>query len=254
MNEYLVWNESSLDWTLMNPLDAPDSGFADAPEAGYYPELVDQGGLARALRSIAQDRQLDLGELRVGSNVGLGVYRTAETGSTRGLIRVSTVLNRRAFSISLDSARGHFVWANGSTSNLLEVAGVIDAWRGGILLAVLSNRFPFMEYPKISQGYEDGTPVPTQWQILIESEESYIVNRPLLLAAHENPRLSELFPFFSHGVLRLQMDCFDRSAGSIKLNQLSNGNYRVETTVLSENMVEVPSMEEAVAAAVGFLS
>jgi len=212
--------------------DVP-AGFAEAPDAEFYPELVEHGGLAEALGHLAEDRHLDLGDVRPGSNRGLSVYRTAETESARGLIRISTVLNRRAFSISMDSAEGDFVWACGSAPALGDVAEVIDAWRRGVLLGPLRERFPFIEFSKIAEGHERGTPVETAWSLLL-ADDTYISHREMLTALHSRRRLSELFPFFSHEVLRLAFDPLDREAGEVRIESHSDGRYCVTSSLGGE--------------------
>ncbi|MDX3771552.1 MULTISPECIES: DUF6193 family natural product biosynthesis protein [unclassified Streptomyces] len=204
--------------------------FADAPDAKFYPELVEHGGLYRALRYIAEVRGLDVGEVRPGSDRGLGLYRTAVMQSNRGIIRISTVLNRRAFSISLDSAAGDFVWASGSTGILDDVAEVVGAWRHGILLAPLRERYPFIKFSQMAQGYEQGAPVETAWDILLGNDE-YVSHREMLTALHSNPRLRGLFPFFSHETLRLSMDCFNREAGEICIDLQDDGLYSVRSSL-----------------------
>ncbi|WP_329119293.1 DUF6193 family natural product biosynthesis protein [Streptomyces sp. NBC_01465] len=205
------------------------ASFAEAPDAKFYPELVEFGGLSRALRRVAEERSLDLGDVRPGSEQGLSVYRTVEADSSRGPIRVSTVLNRRAFSISIDSAAGDFVWAYGSATTLEDLADVIDAWRSGVLLAPLQERFPFIDFSKMAEGYERGTPVETAWNILL-SEDTYDSRREMVAALHSRPRLSELFPFFSHEVLRLAVDPFDRDAGEICIELQVNGLYSMRSS------------------------
>lgn len=214
------------------------ASFAEAPDAKYYPELVAYGGLSQALRRLAEDRGLDLGDVRPASDRGLSVYRTAEAASSRGLIRISTVLNRRAFSISMDSAEGDFVWANGSTTTLGDVAEVIDAWRSGVLLAPLRERFPFIEFSKMAEGYECGEPAETAWGILL-ADDNRISHREMLAALRSNSRLSGMFPFFSHDVLRLAIDPFKRDAGEICIAPQGNGRFSVQSSSDGEILADV---------------
>jgi hypothetical protein len=232
----------------MRTVDKSGAAFAEAPDAAFYPELVEQGGLYRVLQRIGEERGLDLGDVRPGSDRGLAVYRTAKSDSSRGAIRISTVLNRRAFSIVFDSAVGSYVWAEGSATEPDQVAGVIDSWRGGMLLVPLREAFPFMQFSPMSQGYERGTQVETAWGLLLTGD-AHASRRGMLTVLQANSLVSGLFPFFSMGTLRLARDCFDREAGSISIDGQEDGRYSVRSSfdgaLLAD--VELSNLADAVA-------
>jgi hypothetical protein len=204
----------------------PEPSFAEGPDAKFYPDLVESGSLSQTLRALADAEDLEIGNLRPGSSPELSEYRTAETDSERGLIRVSTVLNRRSFSISIDSVQGNFVWTDGSTTSLTDVAQVIDAWRSGSTLDQLNARFPFMEFSRLAGGFERGTPGETAWDILLE-DPYYAPQRDMLSLLRAEPTLSRLFPFYSHGVLRLAIDPLDRDSGEIDIERRDDGRFDV---------------------------
>jgi hypothetical protein len=80
-------------------------------------------------------------------------------------------------------------------------------WRAGAKLAELAGRFPFMGFDRLSQAYEDGDPVETQWDILV-GDDTFHPYRPLLLALRADPELRLTFPYFSMWILRLATDCY----------------------------------------------
>lgn len=161
---------------------------------------------------------MDVGDLVPTSVHGGAAYKTAKASSDLGDIVIRLGLGRRSFSISLDSARGTFVWASGGTDDLVEVARLMDAWRGGVQLREMTTRFPFMSYPRLSQGYEDGRPVKTQFSSAV----------PLFLARYSLPG----------------RDCFDRSAGGICVDERPDGSYQLwasydETRGIAQGIEEV---------------
>ncbi|WP_306971706.1 hypothetical protein [Streptomyces canus] len=147
----------------------------------------------------------------------------------------------------LDSSRGAFVWASGGTADLNEVAALVDAWRNGISLRALVERFPFMAYDRLSLGYEDGTPIETQWDILLNSQE-FTEYRNMLLRVRVNTYLGKMFPFFSHETLRLVKDCFDRNSEGIFIDPRPDGSYFIWATN-NQMRREANGLEEAIAAA-----
>ncbi|MFE1861723.1 DUF6193 family natural product biosynthesis protein [Streptomyces anandii] len=204
-----------------------DPGLPAGPvDAEHYPDLALRGGLVAALVHLARERGVDLGEVEPLSGHGAAAYRTAGVESDRGKIAVRLGLGRRGFDVSLDSSRGTFVWASGETDDLLRVVLLMDAWRRGAPLTEIGDRFPFMEYGRLSQGYEDGTPVQTQWDILLEDEE-LADYREFFRQVRAHRRLGAMFPFVSHWVLRLAVDPFERDAGGIFVDPRPDGSYLV---------------------------
>ncbi|MFJ3235721.1 DUF6193 family natural product biosynthesis protein [Streptomyces sp. NPDC086787] len=129
----------------------------------------------------------------------------------------------------MDSAEGDFVWANGSTASLGDIAEVIDAWRSGVLLVPLRERFPFIEFSEMAEGYERGEPVETAWRIVL-ADDNHISHREMLAALRSNSRLNGMFPFFSHNVLRLAIDPYSRDAGEICIELQGDGRFSVQSS------------------------
>jgi hypothetical protein len=225
---------------------------SDILSADRYPDLIRLGGLAEALRQLSLAHGVDVGEIRSLSESGPSRYKTAKMDSERGPVVVLLGLESRIFSISIDSSSATFVWASGGTNDLREVLGVMDYWRRGVVLRELGERFPFMTYSRLSQGYEDGIPVETQWNILLSAEE-YLSHQDLLQAVYSNDDLRGMFPFFSHSLLRLARDCFDRTAGEVKIDRRSDGSYMVESrSNRGSSRREAFQMDEAIRVAHAF--
>jgi len=219
--------------------------------ADLYPDIIDFGGLVFAVQEVARVAGLDLGV--VGSRPGEWQVYSADMTSPRGPVSVVLGLEKRLFSITLGSGTGNYTWATGGTDDLTAVARMIDAWRRGITLCELSGQFPFMTYSRISQAYEDGNQVSVQWDILLSAREDYI-DEGLLLAAASEPLLRQLFPYFSHGTLCLDVNSLDRSEGRITLTRREGGGYRVESSVSGVRCADESSLGAAICAAVEFLS
>ncbi len=193
-----------------------ESDLREALDPEFYSDIIECGGLARAIEGAAHEYSVNLGAVRPQSKMRLALYRTASVKSNRGRVRIGIILGNRTFSMAFDSARGHFVWASGGTGNLVDVVQALDAWRNGCLLADMNRRFPFIQYPRLSLGYENGTPVETAWEILFEGASDSGRNE-LLATVYADERLRKLFPYFSHETLRLARNCYDREAGEFSV-------------------------------------
>ena len=192
---------------------------AEALNASLYPDLIEAGGLAPLLRRMAAAEHIDLGDVEPDTPHREGLYITARMTSDRGPVGILLGLDSRRFSISLGDAKTARGWASGSTRDITEAARVIEAWRHGLKLKEMAERFPFIDYPRLSQGYEDGNPVETQWNILLEDDD-FGDYHSLLTELRADPAISSLFPYFSHWVLRLAKDRFEPSAKQIAISDI----------------------------------
>jgi len=195
---------------------------ADVLDTTLYADLIEADGLAAALRAIARETGLDLGPVEPSDQWGRAAFVTARTISDRGPIAVLLGLDKRRFSLSLGSRQAGHGWAEGGTSDLIDAARAIDAWRQGAKLREMAARFAFVEYPPLSQAYEDGTQVQSQWQELLTAPE-YAEHHGLLQRLHADSEIRKLFPFFSMGALRLAKDSVDYSLGEIIVKPRSGG-------------------------------
>ncbi|WP_091658555.1 hypothetical protein [Micromonospora auratinigra] len=110
-----------------------------------YPDLVEQGGLAPALTDVATRHGLDVGRV-TAPDQGRARFTCAEMSSDRGVVCVGLGAQARYFMIDLRVAGE--VEARGDATDLRQVAEVAAAWRGGLTVAELTARFPFMEQMK----------------------------------------------------------------------------------------------------------
>lgn len=170
-----------------------------------YADIVERGGLRVAVLDLARENGIDLGATVAADATAGEPWNAAQFPSPRGAMRILLGHGVRRFSFTLDSNHAH-VWASGSTGDLAEGVAMMAYWREGAKLAELAERFPFMEFRRLSQAYEDGNPVETQWDILT-GDETFLAYRPLLLALRADPELRLTFPYFSMWILRLATDC-----------------------------------------------
>ncbi|MEY9887711.1 hypothetical protein ABIA31_001340 [Catenulispora sp. MAP5-51] len=203
---------------------------ADALNADLYPDLIEAGGLAAALRQVAHAEHLDLGEIKVQNEWGRSAFTTARLTADRGAMAVLLGGDSHRFSISAGQPFRDPGWVSGSTPDLAEAVRMLAAWRTGVKLRELTARFPFLEYPPISQGYEDGTPVPAQWKIVLTDQEAETY-RDLLTALHADDVTGGMFPYLSMFTLRLAADPYDMSAAEVVVARgPEEGGYRVSSS------------------------
>ena len=192
----------------------------------FYPDVLEQGGLAAAIVRAAADNGVEVGAASERPGSDPRTRGSAEFRPPRGVMRVRLGLGARRFSIVVEGERGNRVRADGSTAEMSEVAGVLAAWRAGAKLAELAGRFPFMEFDRLSQAFEYGNPAEVQWTILIE-DDTFSDYRDLLLALRDNPRLRSTIPFFSHWVLKLSVDPYEERHGGIWIRLDPAGGYEI---------------------------
>ncbi len=216
--------------------------------ADLYPDVVEKGGIAPALRAAAGRVGVDLGE--ISTPPWPNPFTTAYLSSGRGGIGVVAEPSERRFDIGF-STHGHN-WANGSTADMAEVVGAVHAWREGATLRELAARFPFMTYDRMAQAYEDGNPVEVMWDLRLHDPELDAI-RPLLRAAHAEPRLRAMFPAVTHLTLAwFSSDPPGVAESSVRVLLSADGDYQVFATWDQvERVAGTP--EEAVAQAVSLL-
>ncbi|MEU9744286.1 DUF6193 family natural product biosynthesis protein [Streptomyces niveus] len=226
----------------MNPSESP----ADL-RLRYYADLVESGGLGPAIFAVAGGRQGELGGFVEEVPLTASRWSAAEFASPRGAMRVNLGYGVRRFAVTLDG-HGH-VWASGSTPSLSEVVDVLLSWRQGVKLAELNAVFPFMEFGRLSQAYEDGNPREVQWDILIE-DDAFLMYRELLVKLREETGMRELFPYFSHWTLRLSKDQQDVQSEEILIRPAADEEgFDVWSSSAPEHKSEFRTVDEVVRAA-----
>ncbi|MFK8908168.1 DUF6193 family natural product biosynthesis protein [Streptomyces sp. YS-3] len=236
---------------MNSPGSTEAAGSPRDPRLEHYADLIEHGGLQAAIVSIAREQGVDLGATESGLELEDPAWSAAQFSSPRGMVRIHLGRGTRRFGINLDSGQG-FVWASGSTTDLSEVAGVLILWRQGVKLRELSSRFPFMGFDRLSQAYEDGNPVETQWDILM-GDDSFLAYRELLSALHADPHLSRMFPFFSHWTLRLAKDCHDVEAGELWVQPSPEEGYVVWSSSDEDRKLHVHQFDDLIRTAVAML-
>ncbi|MCI4065936.1 hypothetical protein MRQ36_26645 [Micromonospora sp. R77] len=114
-----------------------------------YPDLVERGGLASALAETAARHGLDVGRVSAPEQ-GRSRFTCAELISERGTVCVGLGAQARYF--MLDLRVDGEVQARGDATDLLQVAQVADAWRGGATLDEITTLFCFMEQMRVVQA------------------------------------------------------------------------------------------------------
>jgi hypothetical protein len=210
-------------------------------DTALYPDIIAAGGLGPALRASGAD----LGDVHVPASIN-GFWNVSVPAG-RGQVMVTMGSAERAFVVTiLDTTH---TWASGTTTVLPEVVAVASAWRGGVTLAGLHERFPFMTYGPQAQAYEDGNPVEVAWAELVRSHRGTPL-QPLIEAARADPRLSRLMPSTTHDrVVRCHLD---ESGREVRITSTAAG-YEVTTTFddSSEVVSGAAAAVEAAAARAG---
>jgi hypothetical protein len=220
----------------------------DSLDAELYPDLVESGGLALAMRAAAGRQSIDLGPIHTQS--GDGLFTTAELESTRGPVTISLGSEERFFSVTMSH---EFQWAEGSTTDLDQVVAVIAGWQGGMGLRELSRRFPFVHPETLALAYEDGRHLEVQWAFVLGAPNLEIA-MPVLRAAHANPRLRGLFPGTSHrAVVTFDRDYANRRAGTIQISLQPEGTLTVEDVDRPDSARTVAAVDEAIELAASYV-
>lgn len=207
------------------------------------------GGLAAAIKKIAGEVGINIPV--IDTQAGAGRYNTADISSNRGIISILLGIEKRIFSVRI-TGNTH-VWASGETADLHALVRVIDAWINGASLKELKERFPFMDYDRMAEAYENGDPAQVQWELLLEDRSNAHI-KILLMALRSRKEFRNCFPYISHGVVRLARDPFSRSMGEVWITPLPVGNYRIEIPGEIELKTELDSMDAAIEAAASYLS
>ncbi|MES5817269.1 DUF6193 family natural product biosynthesis protein [Streptomyces sp. RG80] len=183
-------------------------------------QAAEAAELVRHLERIARAEGVDLGRIRAVA----GQYTGAEVDAERGAVFVYP-RPERTFQVRIALHRV-FAWSEGWTDDLVATVRVADLWRRGARLRELNERFPFMSWSALAQGFEDGDPAAAKWRELLGSDW-HLPDRPLLSAGHAHPELRAFYPDMSHGSLMLCRRPFEFESGLAKIMPLDEDRYRV---------------------------
>ncbi|MGW7823677.1 hypothetical protein ACWGLF_37470 [Streptomyces puniciscabiei] len=189
----------------------------NAPGKDLYPDVTASGGLAPAMREAAKLR---------GCDIGLGPWATdvVSIETARGFLWVDTATEERLFRLSVNIPG--FTWEIGSTGNLGLLVEAVAAWREGIPLAELQERFEFMELDAFARALESGEPTSSQWSELLSSE-FHRPQRNLLRRLRADEVLSNMFPTITHGAVRLQVDPLHGTSRQVLVHEADGERYEV---------------------------
>ncbi|MGW8880820.1 hypothetical protein [Streptomyces mirabilis] len=211
---------------LRNPMNM------DAHRKDLYPDVTASGGLGPAMRGAAQLR---------GCDTGLGPWAVdvVSIQTARGFLSVDPATEERLFRLSVGIPG--FDWEIGSTGDLGLLVEAVAAWREGIPLDELEERFEFMELDEFVGALERGEPTSSQWAELLSSD----FNRRqwnLLRRLRADEVLRDMFPTISHCAVRLCVDAMDGRSRQVLVDEVNGELYEVmRVGVPGASWVEVPA-------------
>jgi hypothetical protein len=183
-----------------------------------YPDLVEQGGLANALRAALREIGSPLSVSELDKSVRFVVYARVESGPRFSQVYVGA--QTRMFSFDFWN-RGVYL-AHGATPIILKMARSIDKWIASCCTtSELARAFPFVQVQPAAAAYERGEEVKQRWRQYVGSlGERFPELAAFVTAAAAEPKLRQLFPFTS-----LNRFCFSRCTGvSVHAGHASRGS------------------------------
>ena len=171
-----------------------------------YPDLVEQGGLANALRAAFSEIGSTLPVSELDKSMRFIVYARVELGPRFSQIYIGAPTRMFTF----DFWNRGVCLAQGATPEILQVARSIDKWiASGCRTGELAGAFNFVRVKPAAAAYERGVEVEMRWrQYLASLGETFPELAAFLTAAAAEPKLRQLFPFTS-----LNRFCFSRCTG-----------------------------------------
>ncbi|MGK5682535.1 DUF6193 family natural product biosynthesis protein [Actinoplanes sp. URMC 104] len=190
-----------------------------------YPDLLEQDGLGPSLALAARRAGIDLDELTWTDDFFRLTHAWVET--PHGKVSLHIVADRRLFGVEVIVDNNVRAW--GSAPDLEQAVRVTAAWRDGSTVRELIAAYPFMKTDRFALGREDGNLLDVLWAFHLE-DPGYEDMRPVLRAAHDDPRLSRLYPSVTHETLaRFTVDPDNRENGQVAIWR-HHDHYRVETS------------------------
>ncbi|MEV8529611.1 hypothetical protein AB0451_36805 [Streptomyces sp. NPDC052000] len=204
-----------------------------------YPDVTSSGGLAQAMRKVA--------ELR-GCDARLPPWATDSVvvETTRGLLSVHPSTERRLFRLRVEiigfavDAPG-FSWNIGATDDLERLVESVAAWGNGTPLDELKERFEFLDLDVFTRSFENKTPTSLQWSGLMSSE-FHQKQWNLLCRLHADEVLRDMFPSITHGAVRLRVDPLDATSRQVQVCELDEERYQMLRVGVPEaDWIDVPA-------------
>ncbi|MFJ5272811.1 hypothetical protein [Streptomyces sp. NPDC088358] len=197
-----------------------------------YPDVTASGGLAAAMREVA--------ELR-GRDIGLSPWVTGVISieTVRGFLLVDPAAEERLFRLHVHIPG--YVREIGSTGDLGLLVEAVAAWREGTPLDELKETFEFMELDEFARAIASGEPTSLQWSELLSSDFHQRQGN-LLRRLHADEVLQNMFPTITHGAVRLRVDPLDGTSRQVLVHELDGERYEVRRVGGPEAAwVEVPT-------------
>ncbi|MEU6098478.1 hypothetical protein [Streptomyces sp. NPDC047079] len=204
----------------------------DAHRKDPYPDVTASGGLAPAMREEAKLR---------GCDIGLAPWATdvISIETARGFLSVDPAAEERLFRLGVHIPG--FTWEIGSTGDLGLLVEAVAAWREGIPLDELQERFEFIELDEFTRALERGEPTSSQWSDL-QSSDFHRRQWNLLRRLHADEVLRNMFPTITHGAVRLRVDPLDATSRQVLVRELDGERHEVmRLGVPGATWVEVPT-------------
>lgn len=163
----------------------------DIPE--LYPDLIEQGGLAKALQAAMRkvSSALSVEEF----DLPAPVFARVEAGERFSQVYIAAKLRIFVF----DFWNRGVCLAHGITPEIQDTAKAIDKWVASrCSTGELARAFRFVEVSPAAAVYERGEEVDMQWrQYLASTGAGFPGLMAFIVAAAAEPRLRQLFPFTS---------------------------------------------------------
>jgi hypothetical protein len=163
----------------------------------------------------------------------------SDSETARGFLSVDPATEERLFRLSVRIPG--FDWEIGSTGDLGLLVEAVAAWREGIPLDELAERFGFLELDEFARALESGEPTSSQWSGLLSSD-FHRRQWNLLRRLRADEVLRNMFPTITHGAVRLQVDPLDGTSRQVLVDELDGERYEVIRGGVPEaTWVEVPT-------------
>ncbi|MFJ1534016.1 hypothetical protein ACIOFV_37335 [Streptomyces mirabilis] len=134
-----------------------------------------------------------------------------------------------------------FDWEIGSTGDLGLLLEAVAAWREGIPLDELEERFEFTELDEFVGALERGEPASSQWAELLSSD-FHRRQWNILRRLRADEVLRDMFPTISHGAVRLCVNAMDGRSRRVLVDEVNGELYEVmRVGVPGASWVEVPA-------------
>ncbi|MGW3357258.1 hypothetical protein ACWDFL_17820 [Streptomyces bungoensis] len=204
----------------------------DTHRKDLYPDVAASGGLGPAMREAAKLR---------GCDIGLEPWTVdvVSIQTARGFLLVEPAPDERLFRLSVGIPG--FEWEIGSTGDLGLLVEAVAAWREGIPLDELAERFGFLELDEFTRALDSGEPTSSQWSDLLSSE-FHRRQWNLLRRLRADEVLRNMYPTITHGAVRLQVDPLDGTSRQVLVHEGDGERYEVMRVGVPEAAwTEVPT-------------